>query len=70
MLALARIGVLVEGSPVEEYEAVRVFRKMGRHPIDNDAESSLVARVYEKFEVVGRAEARCRREIPDHLVAP
>ena len=70
LLALARIGVLIERRAVEKSQAVRVFRKMRRHPIDNHADSRLMAAVHEKSEIVGRAEARRGREVADHLIAP
>jgi hypothetical protein len=57
MLALARVGVLVERGAVEKRQAVRVFGEMRGHPIDNHADAGLVAGVDEVHEIVGRAEA-------------
>jgi hypothetical protein len=37
LLALARVGVLVERGAVEEDQAVSVLGEMRRHPIDNHA---------------------------------
>ena len=47
MLALARIGVLVKRGAVEEREAVRIFREVRRNPIDDHADTRLVAGVDE-----------------------
>ena len=70
MLALARVGVLVERRAVEVGQPVRVLREVRRHPIDDHADARLVAAVDEVHEIVGRAEARGGREVADHLVAP
>ena len=43
MLALARIGVLVERGAVEEHQAVRVLGEVRGHPIDDHADARLVA---------------------------
>ena len=47
VLALARIGVLVERGAVEPREAVRVLRKVSRHPVEDHAEAGLMAGVDE-----------------------
>jgi hypothetical protein len=52
MLALPRIRVLVERRAVEAGQAVRVLRKMPGHPVENHAETGLVAAVDEIPEVV------------------
>src|SRR5580698_1979198 len=70
LLALARIGMLIERCAVEEIEAVRVPREMRRHPIDNYSDSRTVAAIHQVSEIVGRAEARRGREVADHLIAP
>src|SRR5205814_9616268 len=70
MLALPRIGVLVERRAVESREAVLILRKMSRHPVEDHAETGLVTRVDEKLEVLGRAVAARRRKKAQHLVAP
>ena len=67
MLALARIGMLVERGAVEEHQAVRVLGEVRRHPIHNHADARLVAAIHEVLEIVGRAEARRGREVADHL---
>ena len=43
VLALARIGVLVEGRAVELPQAVAVAGEMGRHPVEDHADAVLVA---------------------------
>ena len=58
MLALARIGVLVERGAVEVRQAVRVLGKVRRHPVDDHADARLVAAIDEVHEVLRRAEAR------------
>ena len=70
MLALARIGVLVERGAVEAREAVLVLRKVAGHPVENHADAGLVTGVDERLEILGRAEAAGRREEADHLIAP
>ena len=47
MLALPRIFVLVQRGAVEPREAVRVLRKMSRHPVEDHAEAGLMAGVDE-----------------------
>ena len=70
LLALARIGVLVERRAVEVDQSVRVFREVRRHPIDDHADPRLVAGIDEELEFIGRTEPRGGREISDHLIAP
>ncbi len=53
MVALARVGVLVEVGAVEEAEAVRVVREVGRHPVEQHADPGRVQRVDQEHEVVG-----------------
>ena len=62
VLALPRIGVLVERRAVEAREAVRVLREMPGHPVEDHADARPVARVDEDLEVLRRAEAARRRE--------
>ena len=70
VLALARIGVLVERGAVELGQAVPVLREVAGHPVEDHADAVAMARVHEVAEVVRRAEAAGRREEADHLVAP
>ena len=70
MRAAARVGVLVEVRPVEVGERPVVAREVGGDPVEDHADAALVQAVDEVAEVVGRAEARGRREVAGHLVAP
>ena len=53
VLAKARILVLVTRSPVEPAQRPIVLRKMRRHPIEQDTDSSLMQGVHERAELVG-----------------
>src|SRR5581483_4279865 len=68
--ALARIGVFVEMRAVEESQSVSVVRKMGRNPIQDDADALLVQRVHQIHEIVRRAEPAGRSEIAYSLISP
>src|SRR5204862_7861446 len=57
VLALPRIGVLVDRCAVEVREAMAVFGKMPWHPVEDHAQAVAVALVHEVAEIVGRAEA-------------
>ena len=56
MLALARVGVLVQLRSVEPGQAPLVAGEVGRHPVEDHADAALVQLVDERPEVVGRAE--------------
>ena len=47
LLALARVGVLVERGAVEEGQAVRVLGEVRGHPVDDHADARLVAGIDE-----------------------
>ena len=70
MGAAARIRVLVQRRAVEARERPLVAREVRRHPVEHDADAAAVQPVDERAEVVRRAEARGRREVAGHLVAP
>ena len=70
VLALPRIGVLEERRAVELGEPERVLRKVARHPVEDDADVVLMARVDERLEVRRRTEAARRREEARDLIAP
>ncbi len=70
MRAPARVGVLVQVRPVEGGERPVVAREVGGHPVEDHADAALVEAVDEVAEVVGCAEARRRRVVAGHLVAP
>src|SRR5262249_19724527 len=68
--AFAWIEVLIERAPVEAREAVRVGRKMRRHPIENNTDAGCVRGVNETREALGRTETAARREQAQRLIAP
>ncbi len=68
--AAARVGVLVQVCPVEGGERPVVTREVGGYPVEDHADAPLVEAVDEVAEVVGRPEARGRRVVAGHLVAP
>ena len=70
MEALAGVLVLVERRAVEASQPVLVGRKVGGHPVEDDAEADAVRAVDEARESLGLAEARRRRVQPGRLVAP
>jgi hypothetical protein len=70
MLSLPRVRVLVEMRAVEEGEAVGVPRKVGRDPVQDDADAVPVEAVDEVHEVLRRAVAARRGEVAEDLVAP
>jgi hypothetical protein len=70
VVPFARIRMLVQMRSVEEHQTVAVAREMRRHPIEQHAQSGSVGAIDEITEVVGRAETRRRREVPDGLISP
>ena len=62
VLALPRVGVLVERRAVEPREAVLILWKVTRHPVEDHAEAVPVALVDEVAEIVGRAESAGRAQ--------
>jgi hypothetical protein len=70
VLALPRVLVLVERRAVEPRQRVCVLREVPGHPVEQDADALLMARVDEEAEVVRRSEAARRGEVPRDLVAP
>ena len=70
MFALARIHVLVKIGAIEFRERVRVFRKMRRHPIHNDADAALMAAIDEMPELVGISETTGGCVIIRDLITP
>ena len=57
MLAEPWILMLVEGGSIERGEAMGIFWKVGRDPVQNDADPVLVAIVDEPAKVIGAPEA-------------
>ena len=70
MLAQAWVGVLVQVRAVKVIQAVRIFGKVRRYPVQEHANAMLVAVVHKVHEVGGRAKATGRRIIACGLVAP
>ncbi len=70
VFAAAGVDVLVEGGAVEPRQRPLVAREVGGHPVEDDADAALVELVDHRPEVVRRAEARGRRVVAAHLVAP
>ena len=70
LLAALGIGVFVERGAVEAAQRPGVLGKVRRHPVDDDADAGPVQRVDQSPELVGRAEARCRRVVGRDLVPP
>ncbi len=70
LLALAGVGVLVEGGPVEAGQGEVVLGEVRRHPVDDHPDGPGVEGVDQGPEVVGGAEARRGGEVARHLVAP
>ena len=70
MPALARIGVFVQMSAIKFRQAVRISRKVGRRPIQNDADTRLMEAVDERHEIVWRAVTAGSGKISERLVSP
>ena len=70
MLAEPWILMLVEGGSIERGEAMGIFWKVGRDPVQNDADPMLVAIVDEPAKVIGAPEATGGCEISGGLIAP
>ena len=70
MLATRGIRVLVQRRAVEATEAPLVAREVRRHPVDDHADATLVHQIDEATEAGRIAEARRRRVVARHLVAP
>ena len=70
MASALGIHVLVEVCPVKPRQAVRVIWKVGRSPVDDHADATLVQRVDQGHEFAGIPEAAGRGEIPCGLIAP
>ncbi len=70
MEPLPTVRMLVQMGAVEIREAVLVARKVGGHPVEDDADAAAVKHVDEVHEVLRLAVARGRREVPGRLIAP
>src|SRR5260370_29598415 len=69
MLALAGVRVLVQRGAIEAREAVIIFWKMTRHPVENDGEIGLMTRVDKVFEIFRRPQPPPWRQEAEHLRA-
>ena len=70
MTAEPFVGVLIEMRAVERTRPCGVFGKVRGHPVEEHAETRVVAGAHEGAEVVGRAVAARRREQAERLIAP
>ncbi|MNM98353.1 hypothetical protein D3C81_1108820 [compost metagenome] len=70
VVALQGVFVLVQGRAVETRQAMFVGREMRRHPVEQHADTALVAGIDEGGVVFGATEARGGREQRQWLVAP
>ena len=70
MLPLAGVGVFEERRAVEPRQRVRVAWKVPGHPVEDHADTCLVADVHERLELLRRAETARRRVEAGDLVAP
>ena len=70
MLALSRIGVLVERLSVEIRKAEGIPREMRRHPVKNHADARRVQCVDKSLKFRRAPVAGSRRVVAGHLIAP
>lgn len=70
LLSLPRIRMLVQRGPVEAPERKGVFRKMGRHPVQNHADSQRMHMIHKIGEILRCPEPGGRRIEPRHLIPP
>jgi len=70
MEAEARVFVLVQRGTVEARQRPVILGEMRRHPVEDHADTRLVAAIDKMAQLVRRAEAAGRRKIAGGLVAP
>ena len=70
LFSLPRVAMFVEMRSVEIAETRLIFRKVGRHPIKDDADSALMKAVHKIPEIVGRSESAGGSIVPGGLVSP
>src|SRR6266540_3187884 len=70
MLALPRVGVLIEVGAIEVAEPVRIAREVRRHPVEDDPDAATVEMVHEGHELPRAAVATRGGEVADGLIAP
>src|SRR5687767_5879136 len=62
--------MLIKGSAIEGRQGPIVSREMGRNPIDDDANSSLVQGIYQILKIVRRAITACNCIKASDLITP
>ncbi len=70
VIALTRVGILVQRPTIKVDEAVRVNGEMSWHPVKQHANAFAVQVVNQILEVIGRAKARARCVVACDLIAP
>ena len=70
VLALAGVGMFVEGGAIEAGEAPLVLREVRGHPVDDHADAAAVENIDHRPQLVGCAVARSWRVVATDLVAP
>ncbi|KAF1029383.1 MAG: hypothetical protein GAK37_01794 [Pseudomonas sp.] len=65
-----RVAVFIQRGAVELRQAVGVGGKMRRHPVEDHADTGLVAGIDEKCKVVRRTKPRAGRELRQRLIPP
>ena len=70
MHRLAAVGRFKERGAIEQSEAVWIVRKMGRNPIENDADIVLMQIIDQEHQILGRSVATGRGKVTGRLIAP
>ena len=70
VFALPWVSMFVQCGAIELRQAMSVAREVGRYPVHNHANSSLVASIHEVPEVVRIPKAGRGRKVPNHLITP
>ena len=70
MLPFQGVAVLIQARAVKLDQAVAVLAEVGGHPVQDHADPRPVEPVHQIHEVMGRAVAAGRCEIPHALIAP
>ena len=70
MKPLSGIGMIIEMRAVKICQTVCIIGKMAGHPVENQADASLMEAVNQKFEILGQPKAAGWRKVARNLVAP
>src|SRR5215475_7764204 len=70
MIALARVGMLVQMCSVEESQAMLIGGEVRWHPVENHADAALVQRIDEVHQILRRTIVAGRSEVAGGLIAP